>query len=74
VFTALGALAANQCHKWAHAEPGEVPATARLLQRLRLILPPAGHARHHRPPFDRDYCTAAGWLNAPLNALLGRRA
>lgn len=74
VFTSLGALAANQCHKWAHADPSGVPRTARLLQRLRLILPPGGHARHHRPPFDCDYCTASGWLNGTLNLLLGRRA
>jgi len=74
VFTAMGALAANQCHKWAHLAPAGVPAAARALQRLRLILPPAGHARHHQAPFDRDYCTASGWLNRPLNALLQRRA
>jgi hypothetical protein len=44
------------------------------LQRLRLILSPAQHSRHHAPPFDRDYCTASGWLNGLLNALLRRTA
>jgi len=74
VFTALGALAANQCHKWAHGDMRQLPFPVRVLQRLRLILPPAAHARHHAPPFDRDYCTAAGWLNGVLNALLRRPA
>ena len=74
VLAALGALAANQCHKWAHAEAQRVPRTVRLLQRLRLVLTPAQHARHHAPPFDRDYCTASGWQNGLLNAVLRRRA
>jgi ubiquitin-conjugating enzyme E2 variant len=74
VFTALGALAANQCHKWAHADAEQLPAVIRGMQRLCLILPPAQHSRHHAPPFDRDYCTASGWLNGLLNAVLRRPA
>jgi ubiquitin-conjugating enzyme E2 variant len=74
VFTAFGALAANQCHKWAHGEAQQLPRAVRALQHMGLILRPARHARHHAAPFDRDYCTAAGWLNGPLNAILGRRA
>jgi ubiquitin-conjugating enzyme E2 variant len=73
VFTALGALAANQCHKWAHSEAEQLPRAVRALQCMGLILRPSRHARHHASPFDRDYCTAAGWLNGPLNAILGRR-
>ncbi len=38
----------------------------RLAQRLRLILRPEDHLRHHVRPFDSHYCTAAGWLNGPL--------
>lgn len=70
-FTALGVLAANQCHKWAHmARP---PRLVRLAQRLRLILPPESHRRHHAPPHASHFCTANGWLNAPLDAILGPR-
>lgn len=69
-FTALGALAANQCHKWAHAR--SAPALVRLAQRLRLILPPEAHRRHHAAPHDRHFCTASGWLNRPLDRILGR--
>lgn len=71
LFTAIGALLSNQCHKWAHMAGAGVPRTVRLLQRLRLILPPEAHRRHHAPPHDRHFCTASGWLNRPLDLLLG---
>lgn len=70
LFTALGVLATNQCHKWAHSEADRVPGLVRLAQRLRLVLRPEEHRRHHMHPFDTHYCTASGWLNVPLNALL----
>ncbi len=69
-FTAMGVVLANQCHKWAHAR--RAPALARLAQRLRLILPPDAHRRHHAAPHDRHFCTASGWLNRPLDRVLGR--
>lgn len=67
--TALGVLLTNQCHKWAHMEPGRVPRLARLAQGLGLILRPEHHLRHHTPPFDTHYCTASGWFNLSLQAL-----
>ena len=69
LFTALGVLITNQCHKWAHLPLADVPRPVRLAQRLRLILRPEDHLRHHVRPFDSHYCTAAGWLNGPLAAL-----
>ena len=69
-FTALGVLAANQCHKWAHQR--SVPVLVRVAQRLRLILPPEAHRRHHAAPHDRHYCTASGWMNRPLDWVLGK--
>jgi hypothetical protein len=70
VFTVLGILAANQCHKWAHMDAARVPRLARCAQRWRLILRPQEHRLHHRHPFDTHYCTASGWLNPALNAVL----
>lgn len=69
-FLALGALIANQCHKWAHTK--QPPRLVRLAHRLRLILPPELHRRHHARPHDSHFCTASGWLNAPLDFLLRR--
>jgi ubiquitin-conjugating enzyme E2 variant len=64
--TALGVLLTNQTHKWAHMPPDGVPRAVRLAQRYRLVLRREAHLRHHRRPFDSHYCTASGWLNAPL--------
>jgi plasmanylethanolamine desaturase len=67
-FLAPGILVTNQCHKWAHTEnPGRLIG---VLQSARLVLSPEEHRRHHTPPFNTRYCTASGWLNAPLDALL----
>jgi ubiquitin-conjugating enzyme E2 variant len=66
VATTLGVLATNQCHKWAHTEPHRLPAWVRAAQRLRLVLHPEDHRRHHTAPFDSHYCTTNGWLNAPF--------
>jgi ubiquitin-conjugating enzyme E2 variant len=69
LFTALGVLLTNQCHKWAHLPATEVPALVRLAQRLHLVLRAEDHLRHHMHPFDSHYCTASGWLNRPLHAI-----
>jgi hypothetical protein len=36
---------------------------------MRLILRPEDHLRQHVRPFDPHYCTAAGWLNGPPQAI-----
>jgi plasmanylethanolamine desaturase len=57
----------NEIHLQAHrAEPARL---VRALQRLRLVLPPEAHARHHAGPHDRAYCIATGWSNALLDEL-----
>ena len=66
LFTALGVLATNQCHKWAHQDPERLHPLVRGAQRLRLVLHPVHHRRHHTAPFDSHYCTTTGWLNGPL--------
>ena len=69
LFTALGVLATNQCHKWAHM--GErAPAAARWAQRAGIVLSPEHHMLHHTAPFDSHFCTSNGWLNAYLNRVL----
>ena len=67
---ALGALATNQCHKWAHMDEASTPAAVRWAQRWRIVLPRRHHQLHHTPPFDSHFCVSSGWFNAPLNALL----
>jgi plasmanylethanolamine desaturase len=65
---ALVTFATNEFHKWAHL-PGPPPRAVAWLQRWNLVLAPAHHQGHHRPPHRRAYCVTAGWLNPMLDAL-----
>ena len=67
---AVGALATNQCHKWAHPDEVATPIVVRWLQRGRLVLPRWHHQLHHSPPFNTHFCMSSGWFNAVFNALL----
>ena len=61
---ALGLLATNQFHKWAHEEsPGRMVSR---LQRWHVILPPEHHRLHHTSPHDTHYCITTGWFNSLL--------
>jgi plasmanylethanolamine desaturase len=64
---ALFGIATNQCHKWAHST--RVPRGAALLQRLRLIIPPDHHQRHHQWPHRTNYCVLSGWMNGLADRL-----
>jgi len=70
LFSALGALFTNQCHKWAHMDETETPPLVRWAQKRWLVLPREHHRLHHTPPFDTHFCMSSGWLNAAFNALL----
>ena len=68
VFTCLGILFTNQCHKWAHMNAP--PKFVGTLQKIGLVLRADEHRLHHTPPYNSHFCTANGWMNRPLNALL----
>ncbi len=65
--TSIWSLPSNQVHKWAHQDTA--PAPIRLLQKLRVILPPTRHEIHHRPPHLLHYCIAHGNLNRLLDLI-----
>ena len=62
---ALAISCTNQIHQWAHAE--QAPSLVRWLQGKGLILSPARHNLHHRPPFSNAYCITTGWMNPWLD-------
>ena len=64
----LAILATNQLHHWAHVQ--DAPRMVRALQRLRLILPPSEHQRHHSGAFDRAYGVTNGWANPLLDRIV----
>ncbi len=63
-LAAIGA-ATNQIHQWSHMD--HPPWFARILQRMRIILSPQEHSRHHRHPHDSRYCISSGVCNPFLD-------
>ena len=59
-------FATNQIHKWAHANPENVPAFVKWLQNKSIILSPTHHQTHHTAPYATYYCITNGWLNPLL--------
>jgi plasmanylethanolamine desaturase len=70
LFFSLGALATNQCHKWAHMDEAASPHFVHWAQRRRLVLPRAHHLLHHTAPFNSHFCMSSGWCNGFFNAML----
>ena len=60
-----GSYANSQLHKWAHSV--KPPRSVQLLQRLRLVLSPALHRRHHSGAHRTHYCITSGWMNGILD-------
>ena len=71
LFFCLAMFATNQFHQWAHAPA--VPQAVRWLQKHRVILSPASHQAHHRTVNGGAYCITSGWMNRPLDRILGIR-
>ena len=67
-FALVATLASfgNETHSWAH---GRAPRFARVLQDMGALVSPAQHAKHHKPPFDKTFCTITSWLNPLLDAI-----
>jgi ubiquitin-conjugating enzyme E2 variant len=65
----IGCLASlgNEVHAWSHR--GGQGWLVKLLQDAAIVQSPAQHARHHRPPFDRYYCTLTNLTNAVLERI-----
>ncbi len=62
----FGSYANSQIHQWAHrAKP---PEWVRVLQRLRIVLSPVHHEKHHSGPHLTHYCITTGWMNPLLDA------
>jgi plasmanylethanolamine desaturase len=63
----------NQVHAWSHSKPAykfkPLNRLIMMLQKCCLIQTPAQHASHHKPPFDKAYCTITNVVNPPLDEL-----
>ena len=56
----------NEMHAWTHRR---APWPARMLQEMGVLTTPQQHAKHHKPPYDRAYCTVTNFLNPVLDAV-----
>jgi hypothetical protein len=66
--TVVGLSITTEVHYLAHAPRFAGPVLS-VLQEIGLIQSPKGHALHHRPPQNRNYCALTDWLNPILEAL-----
>jgi hypothetical protein len=66
--TVIGGAIANEVHFYAH-RPSCAGQVLRVLQQTGVIQSPKGHAAHHRPPHQVNYCVLTDWLNPTLEAV-----
>jgi len=63
----FGSYFNSQLHKWAHSL--QRPWPVRWLQRMRFVLSPNHHSRHHSGPHLTHYCITNGWMNTLLDSV-----
>ena len=66
VFSACVVLS-QQFHAWSHCKRSELPAAVLALQEAGLMVSRKEHGRHHKPPFESNYCIVSGWWNPYLD-------
>jgi ubiquitin-conjugating enzyme E2 variant len=64
----IGGAFTNEVHAWAH-RPSKAPKWVRVLQETGLLQSPKGHAKHHKPPLDKNYCILTDLLNPFLDKM-----
>ena len=67
VLVAGLAAMGNEIHAWSHKRPKWT--IIRLMQDMKLLISPEQHAKHHRKPYNTNYCTITNWLNPVLEVM-----
>lgn len=62
-FALVGGAIQNEVHLWTHTPRAGI---VKVLQQIGVIQSVAAHARHHKPPQDRNYCILTDWCNPVL--------
>lgn len=57
----------NEVHAWSHQ--GRPSRFVQMLQDAGIVQTPKQHSKHHRPPYDKYYCTLTNVVNAVLEPL-----
>lgn len=66
--TVIGLSLATEVHRLTHAPKLAGPVLS-VLQEIGIIQSVKGHALHHRPPQNRNFCALTDWLNPALEAM-----
>lgn len=54
----------NEVHAWSHSKKN--PFLVELLQDMCILQTKLHHAKHHIPPYNKNYCILTNWLNPIL--------
>lgn len=57
----------QQTHAWAHTQRKDLPRWVQFLQDRRILVSTLIHCRHHRSPFNINYCIFSGAWNPLLD-------
>lgn len=68
-LTGLLASLGNEVHTWNHRKALDNPPVVRFIQDTGLVQTRQQHNLHHKPPYDKYYCTLTNFTNAVLELL-----
>ena len=60
-------LFTNQIHKWQHMTINERPSLAGWLMYFKIIASSSHHLKHHKKPFDKNFCIITPHVNNVIN-------
>ena len=66
LFAYIGGLLQNEVHYWTHKKS---TGWIGVLQQTGIVQSIPSHARHHKPPQNRNYCILTDWCNPVLERL-----
>jgi len=66
LFAYIGGMIQNEVHYWTHKKSN---VWVGVLQQTGVIQSRTSHARHHKPPQNRNYCILTDWCNPVLERL-----
>ena len=58
-------------HKWSHTLRSQCHPVVNWLQDHGILVHRSAHLRHHKPPFETNYCIVTGHMNPILDRRLG---
>jgi len=65
---ACGGIAfCQEFHKWSHTIRSQCHPVVNWIQERRLLVARTAHLRHHKPPFETNYCIVTGHMNPVLD-------